>query len=514
MTYKRQNKEFRKKLQTLKPTRAEALESVKILLAYIGDDPNRQGLIKTPERVIRAWEKDLGLGYNKKYIQEQTESILGGQFDDGAEEASELIAVKDIPFHSTCLVGSTFIETPRGRIPIQYLRDKDWVYTLDESTMQLQLTQCLNPRMTKKDAELVRVYTDNDSVLCTPDHKFLTYNRGWVEAEFLEGGDRIVSIYRTAYRGGYYDLNPDKDGKYKGVTYKNGTYVTVSSGRKTYRKKLSLEGMKLAGKTSVQEHQLVLYLLGDKRIFVEPWYISHHIDEIPWNNDPSNLIGMTTGEHNSLHRKLELHRSRGTKEYEKRVASVIESTKREDVRLKRSISVKNYWESIKKDPKKYEERCQQTRVGIDLKRNHVVIGIERLAQKEDVWCMDVPETKNFFANGMVVHNCEHHMLPFTGTVSIAYIPKDRILGLSKLVRVVELFSRRLQVQERLTNQIADFINKHCHPIGVGVVVRATHSCMESRGVRSHGTEAVTSALRGEMMDKPEVRDEFLRLVGR
>lgn len=111
-------------------------------------------------------------------------------------------------------------------------------------------------------------------------------------------------------------------------------------------------------------------------------------------------------------------------------------------------------------------------------------------------------------------HCEHHLAPFYGTVDIAYIPGNgRILGLSKLVRVVEIFSKRLQVQERLTSQVADFLNDKCKPVGVGVIIRATHGCMLSRGVRQSATEAVTSALRGEMMDKPEVRDEFLRLVG-
>ena len=110
--------------------------------------------------------------------------------------------------------------------------------------------------------------------------------------------------------------------------------------------------------------------------------------------------------------------------------------------------------------------------------------------------------------------CEHHMAIFSGTVDIAYIPTPdgKILGLSKLVRVVNIFSKRLQIQERLTTQIADFIEEKCNPIGVGVIVRAKHSCMCSRGVKQHETEAVTSALRGEIYSEPEVRDEFLRLV--
>lgn len=117
--------------------------------------------------------------------------------------------------------------------------------------------------------------------------------------------------------------------------------------------------------------------------------------------------------------------------------------------------------------------------------------------------------------GIQFHSfCEHHLAVFNGQVSIAYIPNGKILGLSKLARVVDLFSKRLQVQERLTNQIADFINKECCPIGVGVVIRASHSCIGSRGVHQPGVEAVTSALRGEMYTRPEVRQEFLKLVGR
>lgn len=111
-------------------------------------------------------------------------------------------------------------------------------------------------------------------------------------------------------------------------------------------------------------------------------------------------------------------------------------------------------------------------------------------------------------------HCEHHMAEFSGTVDIAYIPrrKGSVLGLSKLVRIVELYSKRLQIQERLTNQIADFLDNNLKPSGVGVIVRATHSCMCSRGVHQYEPIAVTSALRGEMMTEPEVRAEFLQLV--
>jgi GTP cyclohydrolase IA len=108
--------------------------------------------------------------------------------------------------------------------------------------------------------------------------------------------------------------------------------------------------------------------------------------------------------------------------------------------------------------------------------------------------------------------CEHHLLPFVGVAHLAYSPRDRILGLSKLARVVEMFSRRLQVQERLTKQIATWLDEQLRPRGVGVVVEAEHLCMTLRGVRAPGTRTVTSAVLGTVRDDPRTRAELLGLV--
>jgi GTP cyclohydrolase I len=109
--------------------------------------------------------------------------------------------------------------------------------------------------------------------------------------------------------------------------------------------------------------------------------------------------------------------------------------------------------------------------------------------------------------------CQHHLLPFKGVAHVAYLPGERILGLSKLARVVELFARRLQVQERLTKQIADWLEHHLHPKGVGVVVEAEHLCMTLRGVQATGSRTVTSSLHGLLRDDPGSRAEFLALAG-
>lgn len=109
--------------------------------------------------------------------------------------------------------------------------------------------------------------------------------------------------------------------------------------------------------------------------------------------------------------------------------------------------------------------------------------------------------------------CEHHLLPFTGTASVGYIPGERILGLSKLARVVEHFACRPQLQERLTKQIADWLTEQLHPRAVGVVIRAEHTCMTLRGVHATGSTTVTSTLLGSLRSDPRSRQEFLSLSG-
>ena len=108
--------------------------------------------------------------------------------------------------------------------------------------------------------------------------------------------------------------------------------------------------------------------------------------------------------------------------------------------------------------------------------------------------------------------CEHHLLPFVGVAHVAYLPGERILGLSKLARVVDYFARALQVQERLTCEVADWLERELRPKGVGVVIEAEHMCMSLRGVQKHGSTTVTSALRGTVLDDARTRQEFLTLV--
>lgn len=133
---------------------------------------------------------------------------------------------------------------------------------------------------------------------------------------------------------------------------------------------------------------------------------------------------------------------------------------------------------------------------------------------------EVDEDVDIYANGLVIvkdipffSHCEHHMVPFVGKVHIAYVPGKRVVGLSKLARLVECFARRLQIQERLTNQIADTIKEALEPAGVMVIIQAEHLCMTMRGVKKPGAKTVTSSVSGVFVSNSDARAEVLSLIG-
>ena len=168
-------------------------------------------------------------------------------------------------------------------------------------------------------------------------------------------------------------------------------------------------------------------------------------------------------------------------------------------------------------------------VGEDPSRGGLAETPARVTKAWKFWCSgyseDPAEVLKVFADGAEKHDqmvtvkdipfyshCEHHLAPIFGTVTIGYIPNGKIVGLSKLSRLTNVFARRLQVQERMTDQIADALFQHLGPLGVGVMVRARHLCMESRGVCQQGHHTITTALRGVVKTSADAKAEFLRLA--
>ena len=160
-----------------------------------------------------------------------------------------------------------------------------------------------------------------------------------------------------------------------------------------------------------------------------------------------------------------------------------------------------------------------TRLRVVHDRSRVAAAYTEMLSPRDFDLTTFPNDEGYdelvLARGIPVHSlCEHHLLPFQGVVHVAYLPADRILGLSKLARVVELFARDLQVQERLTQQVADWLQQHLEPKGVGVVIEAEHLCMSMRGVQAAGSVTLTSALHGLLREDPRSRQEFFDLARR
>lgn len=460
---------------------------VRNILRLIGDDPTREGLVETPNRVVRAWTEWFS-GYG------QDPAELFKTFEDGAEDADEIVLLTNIPVHSHCVVGSTFVETPRGRVPIMDLRHGDWIYTVSPKTMELSIVRCQHPRITQKNAALVRVLTDNDTVICTPDHRFLLTSGEWVEARHLTNGQRLCSLYKGTMKAGTKEA----------PTY----YPTVIASRYTrHDRGLVINGPKGGPSGHMPEHRFVCDQMGDPRSRHRVSVV-HHADEVVWNNVPENVEMMGIGEHNKLHQRTQALAHSAV-----RKAAAAEASGRPEVRAQRATAVQAHWDSM--TPEQRLARGKATALGKQKRyaeKNHVVLGVELMDRREDVWCMTVPGTQTFFANGMAVHNCEHHVTPIIGWAHVAYIPDGKIVGISKLARLVDVYARRLQVQERLTNQIANDIERYLSPTAVGVIITAKHFCMATRGVKMPGVDTTTSAMRGAFRNNPTARAELMALI--
>jgi GTP cyclohydrolase I len=160
-------------------------------------------------------------------------------------------------------------------------------------------------------------------------------------------------------------------------------------------------------------------------------------------------------------------------------------------------------EGLARTPERVERALQFLTSGYGMDINEIVNGALFAVKYDEMVIMKDIE---FFSM------CEHHMLPFFGKVHVAYIPRDKVIGLSKLPRIVDVFARRLQIQERMTQQIAQTIQEMIEPVGVGVICEARHFCMMMRGVEKQHSGAVTSAMLGAFRNRKETRDEFLSLV--
>lgn len=162
-------------------------------------------------------------------------------------------------------------------------------------------------------------------------------------------------------------------------------------------------------------------------------------------------------------------------------------------------------EGLKETPKRWDKMLKETFRGYDLtqKPNITIFNNNNDGIVYDQMILD---TGYFFSH------CEHHLVPFFGQYWFAYIPDKKVIGLSKVARVVDFYASKLQIQERLVKEVVDEIDSSAKTIGIGLVMKARHLCKEMRGVKKHNSFMITSDLRGVLRDKPEAREEFLRFI--
>jgi len=446
----------------------------------IGENPNREGLLDTPKRVVKMWE-EIFRGYDES----QKPKITVFDNDTDGIKYDQMI-LDSGNYYSQCLVGDTQIRTTKGIFKIKDLVGKNEdVFCYDEKNKKFTISRATKIEKKKRNAEVWKLTTETNTIYATPDHKFLTYTNGWVMLKDLKPNDSLVVLNSVL----------------------SDNYISVQ-----FQK--SQNGWK-------KEHQFIYEEMKKKKI--KKGQVIHHIDCNKLNNNIDNLLVLSNKKHISLHSKM-FQESLSIKEKSERGKCAnrgfvnlkyTNPEKFNEVRKRASKSLKNTYKTekgkkIRKKKSIFMTKLWKQRKDEQKMANHRVIRTEFYGY-EDVYCMDVKKYHNFVANEMIVHNCEHHMVPFFGKYNFAYIPNKKILGLSKVARIVQYYSAKLQVQERLTKEIVDEIEKAVQPLGIALIMKGRHLCKEMRGIRDKG-EMITSEMRGVFKEKPETRMEFLRLL--
>ena len=509
---------------------------IQAILKLIGENPKREGLLHTPKRVAKAYEK-LFFGYGKR-----PKDIVTVFENEGYDE---MVIVKDIEFYSTCIPGTQVINSCGRAKRAREIRIGDYLWTLKDGIPVQTKVKSIS---TRRVDFTVKVRLENNTCIeVTPDHP-LKIKDYWVEAAQLRPGDQIEWINpKTLCKQEYaFNLN-------YGLGYVLGAVASDGSIQDARRVCLEVNDLSFAQKyqkalldafeieTKIQKIKKPSGFLKKEIPQYRVRFVSSQIAKrllsllgLPFDLGSRSktqkfkfpnivlsskklmqgfLDGYIDGDGTKAGRSGGNFIISSNVHFLKELAHILETKVLFYPRVSPSVYVSSHWDQ----PGWYGKHgFQQQEISLELGESVFlkVKSIEFIDKKTKVYSFKCSPYHTFLVSGIFTHNCEHHVLPFFGKVHIGYIPDKKIIGLSKMPRLVEMFSRRLQNQERLTSQIAEGLMDMLQPKGVGVVIEAKHLCMMARGVEKQNSMILTSAVRGLFKSNLNTRTEFLRLIGK
>jgi GTP cyclohydrolase I len=498
------------------------------LLQELGEDPDREGLRKTPARAAQAL-RDMTKGYHQELSAILNGAIFETEYDD-------MIIVRDIEFYSLCVPSKQLVNAVHGTIQARNVCAGDQLWTLHEGrVVPTQVTRVTS----RKTRELVSVETEKGTVQVTPDHPFATPD-GWVEAKDLNGNSVEWTASRGLCRRRYTPRLGYDFGYAVGAVAADGTvserYLSLVVNNETYARRFAVsigEAFGVAARVEAVSrpsgytgrqtpgHRVRIvssYLADLFRQYTggDAHHLRQQFPRVVLNSEETFrgfLDGYADGDgRRSKYSAGRLIASANTAFLEELAVRVGARFTPNKHQRPSCLYVADSWH------RRHGFRREIHRTDLVESQWVKVTGVrpcKAIGKKPfTVYSFQCDPHPTFLVNGHLTHNCEHHLLPFFGTVHVGYIPSGRIIGLSKIGRLVEMFGRRLQVQERMTHEIAHCLNEAIQPAGVGVVVEARHLCMMARGVEKQNSRMITSAVLGSFRNDRRTRQEFMDLLQR
>lgn len=511
------------------------------LLKALGESPRRNGLLKTPERVAKALQF-----MTKGYHQDIDHLLNGALFPI---EYDEMVIVKDIDFFSMCVPSKQVVNAVDGAKPAYLVRPGDRLWTLDRGELKHTTVTQVSSRRTR---EVVTVKTSEGSIRVTPDHPIMTES-GWQEAQSLEPGARVEWINsKSLCRESYTPVPGYALGYAIGATAADGS---IQDGRRiclvvkrkefaeTYRamfaqafprlqpcvEEVSVPSSFLKKDIPMYRVRVVSRAVGEKlcrwlgvsekgsrsktKTFRFPRVVTASREMMQ-----GFLDGYGDGDGYAAYKGSRIIVS-ANRVFLAELAEYLQTPLPKAVGGDEGCSkiyVSERWAQAGWYKKHGFRRQSEFYVPVDSSYATVIETRRTPPPKKPytVYSFKCEPYPTFLVGGHLTHNCEHHMLPFFGKCHVGYLPNKKVVGLSKIPRVVDAFARRLQVQERLTTQIAETLKRKLDAHGVAVVMEARHLCMMMRGVEKQNALAVTSSMLGAFRTQEQTRAEFLKLIRR